>query len=93
MKKTRFEVFLRDNFTCKYCGRKAPDVVLSIDHIHPKSKGGTNETKNLVTACVDCNREKGDMVLTQNVVSIRKARMGDSIFEYERSSGSDFNGY
>lgn len=41
-KKLRFEVFKRDKFTCQYCGRKAPDVVLQIDHISPVSKGGKN---------------------------------------------------
>ena len=42
-KKTRFEIFKRDSFTCQYCGRKAPDVLLVIDHIEPVSKGGTND--------------------------------------------------
>jgi len=39
-KKTRFEVFKRDSFTCQHCGRKAPDVVLQVDHLKPVSKGG-----------------------------------------------------
>ena len=38
--KIRFEVFKRDSFTCQYCGRKAPDVVLQVDHIVPVAKGG-----------------------------------------------------
>jgi 5-methylcytosine-specific restriction endonuclease McrA len=33
--RTRFEVFKRDDFTCQYCGRKSPDVVLEADHIVP----------------------------------------------------------
>ena len=41
--KIRFEVFKRDNFTCQYCGRKAPEIVLNVDHIEPVSKGGTND--------------------------------------------------
>ena len=65
-KKTRFEVFKRDKFTCQYCGRMAPDVVLEIDHIKPVSKGGDNSIMNLITACFDCNRGKGDRKLTQN---------------------------
>lgn len=62
-KKTRFEVFKRDNFTCQYCGRKSPEVVLEIDHINPVSKGGTNNIMNLVTSCFDCNRGKGKTTL------------------------------
>ena len=38
-KALRFEVFKRDSFTCQYCGRSAPEVVLEVDHIVPVSKG------------------------------------------------------
>ena len=65
-KKLRFEVFKRDSFTCQYCGRKAPDVVLEVDHIHPVSKGGKNELMNLVTSCRDCNRGKGKRKLSDD---------------------------
>lgn len=65
-KKLRFEIFKRDSFTCQYCGRKAPDVVLEVDHIHPVSKGGKNELMNLVTSCRDCNRGKGKRKLSDN---------------------------
>lgn len=65
-KKIRFEVFKRDNFTCQYCGRMAPDVILEIDHINPIAKGGDNNILNLITSCFDCNRGKGKRKLTQN---------------------------
>lgn len=55
----RFDVLARDEYTCRYCGRKAPDVVLHVDHIVPVARGGTNEPANLVTACRDCNEGKG----------------------------------
>lgn len=58
-KKQRFTILKRDNFTCRYCGRKTPEVILEIDHIVPVSKGGTNDLNNLVTSCRDCNRGKG----------------------------------
>ena len=57
--KTRFKVFGRDDFTCQYCGRKPPETILEIDHIRPASKGGSDDEKNLRTACRDCNRGKG----------------------------------
>ena len=65
-KKIRFEVFKRDSFTCQYCGRMAPDVVLEVDHINPVKHGGRNEILNLITSCFDCNRGKGGKQLTDN---------------------------
>lgn len=52
-KKLRFEVFKRDKFTCQYCGKSAPEVVLHVDHIHPVSEGGETEIINLITSCFD----------------------------------------
>ena len=51
----RWEVLLRDNFTCQYCGRSAPDVILHVDHKNPQVNGGTNDKDNLITACSACN--------------------------------------
>lgn len=58
-KKVRFEVFKRDSFTCQYCGRTPPKAVLEVDHIIPVADGGKNDSDNLVSACIDCNRGKG----------------------------------
>lgn len=57
-KTLRFRVLHRDAFTCQYCGRAAPDVVLHIDHQRPISRGGNNHISNLITACEDCNLGK-----------------------------------
>ena len=65
-KKTRFEVFKRDKFTCQYCGRMSPDVILEVDHIKPVAKGGENDILNLITSCRDCNRGKGKTLLSQS---------------------------
>ena len=72
-KSLRFEVFKRDSFTCQYCGAKAPDVILEVDHIKPVAEGGTNEILNLITCCRDCNRGKGKRTLNNNSV-IEKQR-------------------
>lgn len=66
-KKTRFEVFKRDGFTCQYCGRMAPDVILEVDHINPVANGGASDILNLVTSCKDCNRGKGKRTLSNNL--------------------------
>lgn len=57
-KRTRFEVLKRDNYTCRYCGGKAPDVILTVDHVLPVALGGTDDPSNLVAACRDCNAGK-----------------------------------
>jgi 5-methylcytosine-specific restriction endonuclease McrA len=63
---TRFEILKRDNFTCQYCGAKAPEVVLHVDHIHPVADGGTNELLNLIAACQSCNLGKSDRKLSDH---------------------------
>jgi hypothetical protein len=70
----RFEVFKRDSFTCQYCGRKAPDVILEIDHIIPVSKGGNNSIENLVSACRECNGGKSDKKLSE-LSEVEKSRV------------------
>src|SRR5690554_3686196 len=67
-KKIRFEVFKRDSFTCQYCGSKAPDVILEVDHITPVKDGGTNDIMNLITSCFNCNRGKRDKKLSDKSV-------------------------
>jgi len=63
-KSVRFEIFARDAFTCQYCGRRPPEVVLELDHIHPRAKGGSDDLTNLITACWDCNRGKSAKVIS-----------------------------
>jgi hypothetical protein len=63
-KRTRFDVLHRADYTCQACGAKAADgAELHIDHIHPVSKGGTNDPANLQALCRDCNLGKGARVL------------------------------
>lgn len=71
-KKTRFEVFKRDQFVCQYCGSHPPSVVLHVDHIHPVAEGGTNDIDNLVTACQACNLGKGATLLSNAPAGIKE---------------------
>ena len=71
-KKLRFEVFKRDKFTCQYCGRKSPDVILECDHVQPKSKGGEDVLLNLTTSCFDCNHGKGARTLNDDSVVVKQ---------------------
>ena len=73
--KLRFEVFKRDKFMCQYCGQKAPDVVLNVDHIKPVADGGNNGLLNLVTSCRGCNSGKSDRLLDDaSAVSTSRAQ-------------------
>ena len=64
-KRTRFEIFKRDKFTCQYCGRRPPDVVLEVDHIVPKVEDGDDDPPNLTTSCQACNRGKAGIPLNK----------------------------
>lgn len=55
---TRFNVLTEAGFRCHYCGRGSREVVLEVDHVKPRSDGGTDHRSNLVAACFDCNRGK-----------------------------------
>ena len=61
-KALRFEVLRRDKLTCRYCGLTASEAELHVDHIHPKTLGGTDTLDNLVTACKDCNIGKAGLL-------------------------------
>jgi 5-methylcytosine-specific restriction endonuclease McrA len=54
---TRRAVFARDGWQCQYCGSRTN---LTVDHVIPRSKGGTSTWENIVASCAPCNRRKGD---------------------------------
>lgn len=57
-KSLRYQILRRDNHTCRYCGRTAPEVRLTVDHVVPEALGGPDTPENLVAACSDCNSGK-----------------------------------
>ena len=56
---SRFNVFLRDQNRCQYCGRQLPRAELNLDHVVPRSHGGASVWENVVCSCHRCNRVKG----------------------------------
>lgn len=56
---TRANIFNRDKNICQYCGKTFPRNELSIDHIIPRSYGGTTIWENVICCCSSCNRKKG----------------------------------
>jgi hypothetical protein len=67
-KRRRFEVLKRDGFRCHYCGATACGAALEVDHVVPKSKGGTDDPANLITACYNCNRGKSNVRLDERQI-------------------------
>jgi len=55
----RHTIFARDEHRCQYCGRRFPTGQLSLDHVIPRSRGGTTSWENVVCACLGCNVKKG----------------------------------
>lgn len=56
----RENVYIRDNFTCQYCGDKLPSRHLTLDHVVPASKMGPKNWTNVVAACRECNQRKAN---------------------------------
>ena len=66
---TRFNLFLRDEFCCQYCGAKGD---LTFDHVIPRARGGVTSWENVVAACSPCNLRKGSRSLSDAGLSLRK---------------------
>ena len=67
---TRFNLFLRDEFCCQYCGSRGD---LTFDHVVPRSRGGITSWENVVAACSPCNLRKGSKSLRQAGLTLRRA--------------------
>lgn len=57
-KRLRYEILRRDGYACRYCGVRAPQAPLTIDHVVPRTLGGSDLPDNLAAACFDCNAGK-----------------------------------
>lgn len=68
-KPTRALIYQRDDHTCQYCGSQKK---LTIDHIVPRSRGGQDTWENMVVACSACNTKKGNTLLEQTGMKLRR---------------------
>lgn len=57
---TRYNIYLRDTFSCQYCGLRLPAGGLTFDHVVPRSRGGQSSWENVVAACSPCNLRKAN---------------------------------
>jgi 5-methylcytosine-specific restriction endonuclease McrA len=67
---TRRAVFARDDWTCQYCGSRSN---LTVDHVVPRSKGGSSNWENIVASCAPCNRRKGNTMLRHSGMQLARA--------------------
>lgn len=66
---TRFNLFLRDEFCCQYCGSRGD---LTFDHVLPRSRGGVTSWENVVAACSPCNLRKANRLLRNSGMTLRR---------------------
>lgn len=67
----RLAIYLRDGCACAYCGDTTENgASLTLDHLKPVSKGGTNHETNLVTACLRCNSSRGNRPLATFIKAV-----------------------
>src|SRR4029453_5430746 len=66
---SRRVLFARDGWKCVYCGTQGNR--LTLDHVVPRSRGGTSVWENVVTSCAPCNHRKGDRLLEETSMTLR----------------------
>jgi 5-methylcytosine-specific restriction endonuclease McrA len=69
---SRRNVFKRDHWACQYCGVQPGGEELTIDHVVPRSQGGTSTWDNCVLSCIDCNKRKANRTPQQAGMKLRK---------------------
>ncbi len=74
-------IFIRDLYTCQYCGKKIKSSP-TIDHIIPKSRGGSFSWTNVVTACVKCNQKKGNKLPSEAGLTLIRKPVMPTISEF-----------
>ncbi len=66
---SRRALFARDEFRCQYCGSSGR---LTLDHVVPRSRGGASVWENVVTSCAPCNHRKGNRLLHEVKMHLRR---------------------
>lgn len=69
---SRKNILARDHYTCQYCDRKCSVGELTLDHVLPRSRGGSSSWENLVAACRRCNNYKGNRLPEEAEMKLRK---------------------
>ena len=83
---TRYHVFLRDEFTCQYCGERFPAKELTFDHVVPRSKGGTSSWTNIVAACGRDNLRKANLTLRQAGMKLLREPFEPTVHQLDQAA-------
>lgn len=75
-KKLRFEILKRDGFRCRYCGKLSKAASLHVDHIIAQANGGSDDPRNLATACIECNLAKSNNPLDKIMPMAVESQLG-----------------
>lgn len=82
---TRFNVFLRDEWECQYCGHEFKTQHLTFDHVIPRCRGGNTSWDNIVAACQKCNSVKGGKMPDKAGMFPRKKPIEPTIYDLQRN--------
>lgn len=83
---TRYNVFLRDEFTCQYCGHRFPAKDLTFDHVVPRSKGGLSSWENIVSCCSRDNVKKGSKTPAQAGLKLMRKPFQPTAFQLDAAA-------
>ena len=75
-------IFVRDDYTCQYCGKVLTAKTATVDHINPQAKGGKNSYINCVCSCKTCNQWKADKHLHETSMKLRRVPQHPSFLEF-----------
>lgn len=75
-------LFNRDSWKCQYCGIELTYSAITIDHVHPQSRGGQTSWKNCVSACKRCNNRKGNKTPEEAEMKLLKQPVEPNVFHY-----------
>jgi 5-methylcytosine-specific restriction endonuclease McrA len=70
---SRFNIYARDDNTCQYCGDRFARADLNLDHVIPRSRGGSTNWENVVCSCVPCNLRKGGRTPDEAGMRLRRS--------------------
>lgn len=82
---SRKNIYLRDNYTCQYCGQKFAPEELTFDHVIPRACGGETVWENIVTCCKACNNKKGSKTAEQVGMKLLSKPKVPSIKDLEKN--------
>lgn len=89
---SRENIYLRDDYTCQYCGEKFHPSELTLDHVYPKSRGGPTDWENIVACCKHCNQKKADKTPVEanmRLLNVPKKPDDYWIFEFSKRNENE----